>query len=66
MFAYIKFLTSGTDMVRSPEVLKSSLFKFPVSKVSSSSHLFEPFLYIASIMDNSNYNFWWTLTIYPM
>nr|ABA94217.1 uvb-resistance protein uvr8, possible, putative, expressed [Oryza sativa Japonica Group] len=34
MFAYIKFLTSGTDMVRSPEVLKSSLFKFPVSKVS--------------------------------
>ncbi|EEC68325.1 hypothetical protein OsI_36421 [Oryza sativa Indica Group] len=24
----------GTDMVRSPEVLKSSLFKFPVSKVS--------------------------------
>uniref|UniRef100_A0A0E0R9I9 RCC1-like domain-containing protein n=1 Tax=Oryza rufipogon TaxID=4529 RepID=A0A0E0R9I9_ORYRU len=33
MFAYIKFLTSGTDMVRSPEVLKSSLFKFPVSKV---------------------------------
>uniref|UniRef100_A0A0D9XSX3 Uncharacterized protein n=1 Tax=Leersia perrieri TaxID=77586 RepID=A0A0D9XSX3_9ORYZ len=34
MLAYIKFLTSGTDMIRSPEVLKSSLFKFPVSKVS--------------------------------
>uniref|UniRef100_A0A0D9XSV3 RCC1-like domain-containing protein n=1 Tax=Leersia perrieri TaxID=77586 RepID=A0A0D9XSV3_9ORYZ len=33
MLADIKFVTSGTDMVRSPEVLKSSLFKLPVSKV---------------------------------
>ncbi|AQK57542.1 Regulator of chromosome condensation (RCC1) family protein [Zea mays] len=42
----------GTDMVRSPEILKSSLFKLPVSKVWAAGHLFH-FLYIAPLKASS-------------
>lgn len=40
-------LTRGMDMVRSPEILKSSLFKLPVSKVCAFGHIFQ--LYVGHL-----------------
>jgi hypothetical protein len=49
-------------MVRSPEILKSSLFKLPVSKVWAAGHLFH-FLYIAPLKASSCINVCWTFKL---
>jgi len=40
-------------MVRAPEILESSVFELPVSKVCTSGHLFQAFLYSTPLKDNS-------------
>lgn len=46
-------------MVRSPEILKRSLFKLPVSKVCASGHLFYFFIYNIALKDSSCIDVCW-------